>query len=100
MSDTTPGKTKRTPILMIVRAVCDRVNDLKPAGELLGGLIQRSRRRCGCWPVNFGQLEVVQVDAISAKPTVRFRVLPTTAMGLILLKNSANTFATSFVRVL
>jgi predicted PurR-regulated permease PerM len=26
-----------TPILMIVKAVCDRVDDLKPVGELLGG---------------------------------------------------------------
>jgi predicted PurR-regulated permease PerM len=27
-----------TPILMIVKAVCDRVDDLKPVGELLGGV--------------------------------------------------------------
>ena len=26
-----------TPILMVVKAVCDRVDNLKPIGELLGG---------------------------------------------------------------
>jgi len=26
-----------TPILMAVKAVCDRIDDLKPIGELLGG---------------------------------------------------------------
>ena len=26
-----------TPILMALKAICDRVDDLKPIGELLGG---------------------------------------------------------------
>jgi hypothetical protein len=26
------------PILMAIKAVCDRVDDLKPIGELLGGI--------------------------------------------------------------
>ena len=34
-----------TPILMAVKAVCDRVEDLKPIGELLGGQRQARRER-------------------------------------------------------
>ena len=31
-----PGLLLGVPILMVVKAVCDRVDDLKPIGELLG----------------------------------------------------------------
>jgi predicted PurR-regulated permease PerM len=31
-----PGLLLGVPILMVVKAVCDRVDDLKPVGELLG----------------------------------------------------------------